>query len=463
MPSLGDVFGEGSTARQLLVWQVLAQVIAALGSPGFTELTKLANRAAPVVQLPPDSAAAAVARGHVDHGAGSDAARDSGIPSEVFDILVRLAAHAPDLSIAFELYRRKVIGMGSPTDSGPSLAAAIRDSGIPDSWSAEVAKLATSIPTSAEVLNAWLEGQITESEAHRRLIESGMDPTWIQSAYNANGQAPTPTQALELLNRGIIPRNGTGPSSVSYEQAFLEGPWRNKWLGPFLALAEYLPPPRTVTAMYHQAQITHAQAAELLAKQGLAPDLVAAYLSKSNAPHTATDKHLAKAEVVNLYVDGLMTKAQALSGLEALRYSSHDAALILSLADVRAKTAQMRNGVTRVRTLYEAGKLTAAAAEHLLVELGTVATQAQAIVATWRLTASTKTRTLSASQIESAVYYELITPEAGISELVRLGYDEADAWLSLAVRFKGTTGLPPRPPGLPPAPAHHPTTPTAGA
>jgi hypothetical protein len=173
---------------------------------------------------------------------------------------------------------------------------------------------------------------------------------------------------------------------VSYEQAFLEGPWRNKWLAPFLALAEYLPPPRTVTAMYHGGQLSHGRAAELLAKQGLASDLVTAYLAKSASTATATEKHLAKSEVTRAYADGLMSHGQAVKALEDLKYSAHDAGLILDLIDVATKTAQLNQGISRVRALFQAAKITEQEATSLLAKLGVDADQRRGIIATWRLT-----------------------------------------------------------------------------
>lgn len=462
MASLGGVFGEGSTARQLLVWQVLAQVIAALAAPGFTELTKLTNSAAPVMPLDPGLAAAAEARGFLDHSTAADHATDSGYGGEVFGIMAKLAEHAPDLSAAFELYRRKAIPEGSANPEEASLRGALADAGIPDRWHDALVGLAVSIPTQAEVLNAWLEGQIPEAEARHRLTQAGMDPTWIQSAYDSVGQAPTPTQALELLNRGIIPERGTGPQSISYQQAFLEGPWRNKWLGPFLALAEYLPPPRTVTAMYHDGSLSHDRAAELLSKQGLAPDLVEAYLAKTTTSSAPTEHHLAKSEVTTAYADGLMTKAQALTALRALKYSEHDAALVLQLVDLKVKTAQLNNGVARVRTLYSSGQLTDDQARNLLHQLGLDADQARAAVQTWHLTRTTTSKTLSASQVEAAVYYQLMRPEDAIKRLEAMGYSHFDAWMSLAIRLHGDSSLPPRPPG-PPAPRKAPTPPLPGA
>lgn len=462
MAGFGDLFGKGSTAEQFLIWGVLMQILQPLLLPFTTELQKLVLSAAPDVPLPAEVAAAGVARGFLDTGTGQDKANDTGIGEHDFTLLTNLALHAPDLSSAFELYRRKKIPLGSDDPKTVSLKGALTDAGIPDKWHAAMAELATAIPTPAEVMNALLEGQISRAEAERRWAEAGGDPTWFQSAYDAEGEAPTPTQSLELLNRGIIPKNGTGPGAVSYEQAFLEGPWRNKWLGPFLALAEYLPPPRTVTAMYHAGQLQHDEAATLLRKQGLSATLAQAYLSKATTAHTATEKHLAKTEITKAYADKIMTRAQASKALEDLKYSTHDAALILDLIDVHTKASQLNQAVSRVRSLYQASKLTDAQAVRLLVELGTEHAQATASVATWRLTQSHQTRTLTAAQVESAWYYRVITAQAAMDLLVGMGYDDFDAWTILSVRNKAPLTDVPRPRSPYPAPPPPPPLPKIG-
>lgn len=454
MAGLGDFFSEGSTAEQFLIWGVLQQILQPLLQPLTVELSKLVYSATPDVPLPAELVAQATARKIIDDGTGRDAANDTGIGGSDFEKLVSLALRAPDISTVFEAFRRNLIEQGNPNPDDVSVAGALTDMGIRPEWHPIITQLAVSIPTAAEVLNAWLEGQIEPAEAHRRLIEAGMDPTWIQTAYNANGQAPTPTQALELLNRGIIPERGTGPSSISYEQAFLEGPWRNKWLQPFLALAEYLPPPRTVTAMYHAGQLTHDQAASLLAKQGLAPELVQAYLSKASSAHTTTDKHLAKSEITALYQDRLMGHGDALAALQAIGYDAHDAGLILQLIDVRRAAAAATAGVTRIHTLFEAGKLTEPQAKAALVKLDVPADQAQQVIDAWAVTVQQATRTLSPAQIETAWYYEILRTEDALTLLQRAGYDEFDAWVLLSARGHGPLRDVPRPasPYPPPPP-----------
>lgn len=434
---LGDIFGKGSIAEQMLVWGVLNQVIQALAQPGFTALANEANSVFPEAPLPVGAAADAAARNITDTGAGADQAAKSGLSPDLFAILVRAAQRAPDLSTVAEAYRRQLIGAGGDDPTGVGVVNALTDMGIRADWHDVIQKLFTQIPTVAEVMNAWLEGQITEDEARTRYLEAGGDPTWFQTSYNANGEAPTPVELLELLNRGIIAQSGTGPAATSYEQGFLEGPWRNKWLGPMIALREYYPPPRTVTAMFHAGQLTHDQAAGYLAKQGLTPDLIAAYLSPKSTAATATEKHLAKADLLALYGDGLMAAVDTEKGLVSLGYTQSDAAALVRLSDYKATSAQLKAGVTRVRTLFEAGKLSSADARGLLVKLGVTAEQAQSVVETWALTASQTVKTLTAAQIESAWYYNILDTDSALALLQQLGYDAFDAYVALSVKNKG--------------------------
>lgn len=463
MAGFGDIFKEGSTAEQFLIWGVLQQVLQPLLLPFTAELQKLVLSATPVIPMSPTDAAAATARGFIDKGTGQDKANDSGIGSHDFDILTNLAQHAPDLSVVFELYRRGIIGQGNPHPGEVSVRGALTDAGIPADWHGAVTQLATAVPDQSQVLTAWLTGQIPAGEARQLLEQAGMDPKWVQTAYNAEGQAPTPTQLLELWNRGIIPEGGTGAGAVSYEQGFLEGPWRNKWLAAFKALREYLPPPRTITAMFHAGQLSHAKAAELLDKQGLDPELVQAYLAKSSKTVHPTEHLLTKTELTQAYADGLMSRADATKALEALHYTPHDAALVLELIDVRVKTSQLNSGVTRVRSLYEQGKLTDAQARSLLHDLGLATAQAAAVVQTWSLTQAHKTRALTPAQIESAWYYELIDTGSALSLLQAAGYDDFDAWVALSVRNKGPLKDVPRPSSPFPPPKRNPPPATTGA
>ena len=451
----------GSSAEQLFVWQILGQIISAAGTPFFQALTQAVLEADPNTPISPEQAASLVARNLAAHDWGSAQAAKSGTDGGHFGHLVDAAASAPPLAEVLELWRRGEIDTGTGDGAETSVYGAMANAGIRVGWWQLLAKLKVDWPSWQEIINAWEQGQLSEPEARQWLGKTSIPPDWIDVAYAATGQAPTPTQALELANRGIIPWEGEGRGAVSYRQAFLEGPWRNKWEPVFRALAEYIPPPRTITAMFHNGQLNHDQAAKYLMMNGLSAELAAAYLSPSHSSTaTATEKHLAKTDILALYTDKIMDRPAAMKALESLKYTATDAGFLLDLEDLKATVSQLKAGVTRVRSLFQAGKLTAHDAVGALHQLGITGQQATDLVDTWQVTqAHAQVKQLTPAQVEGAVKYGLITPDDAIARLVTLGYEPSEAWLALAVSLHGTGGLPPRPPELGP-PLTPPTSPS---
>jgi len=453
MAGFGDFLGRaGAAGEQLFVWQVLGQLVSILTLPFQQALTQAMLELDPNTPLSPQEAAALVARGLMDESAGREWAKKSGIDSGPFASLVKAARSGPDVGALVEAYQRGFIGRGSDDGEQLSLFGGFTETGIRPEWHPILEKLTVQIPTVAEVMNAWLEGQITEAEAHKRYLEAGGDPTWFQTSYNAQGEAPTPTQGLELVNRGIIGWDGQGPGSTSFHQLFLEGPWRNKWEKAFRALAEHVTLPRSVTAMFHAGQLTHDEAAAELKKSGLSPTMIAAYLAPAKHATVTEERHLAKGDILSLYGDKLMSRAAALKGLEALKYPKADAEHLLDLTDFKTAAATVRASMTRVRTLYQGGKIDKAGALAALDELKVPHAEARQLVDLWDITRQHNPKELTAAQVASAVYLDLISQTEGMARLVAMGYDQADAWLVLADRLKGPPKDIPRPAELGPAP-----------
>jgi len=293
------------------------------------------------------------------------------------------------------------------------------------------AEAAIQPPSPAEVLNGWLEGQITEETAKRRWAEGGGDPTWLQDAYNSSGQAPTPMEAIEMLRRGIIPREGVGPHETSYHQAFLEGPWRNKWLEPFLGLAEYLPPPRTVTALVRSGAISEALGLELLKKQGLRPELAAAYVV--NLKHETTAKHrdLTIAQIETAYESHELTEAEALSHLRTLGYSDEDANVVLTASHTRRVVTERSRAISAVRKAYLDRELVAADARTQLVALGMDVPQVEALLPIWDVERALDVRRLTPAQVVHAVKVGLMEQGQGEGYLAMLGYGDFEVSILL--------------------------------
>lgn len=433
---LKGVFGEGSTAQQFLIWQVAAQLAGVLMGPMLQATSATVWRQDPNMPASPALLAELVARGLLPEQAGKDEAASSGVGGKSFDKMVTGARHAPDITIVLEGMRRGLVQAGNGGPGSLSVGAALDEMGIEPRWHHLIEQLAVQLPTPEAVLNALLEGQISEEEAHRRWIEGGGDPTWFTDAFNSQGSSPSPVELGVMANRGIIPWTGTGPNAVSYAQGFLEGPWRNKWEPAMLRLAEYLPPARTITALQRNGSITDAQALELYKKLGLRDDLAAAYLRDANHHATVADKHLAKAEIITLYQNHLLDAAGAAKALVALKYTAQDAAMLIKLADIKKASQAVTSSVSRIHTLYVGRKITKQAARDGLAALKLPADQVSSLVGVWDLEMAVNVRQLTPAQIESAWAYKIITEAEAIRELQVLGYSAYDAWLLLSIKNK---------------------------
>ncbi|HXG40210.1 MAG TPA: hypothetical protein VNJ28_04635 [Candidatus Limnocylindrales bacterium] len=417
------------TVQQLFVWSIASAVVQAALEPFLGEVRATVNRAAPNARISPTDAAAAVARGFWAASRGEAEAADQGLSAERFGLLVEAAKQDLDVGSLVVAMRRGLIARGD-------LEAALRRRGLRDEQIRLVPELAKQDPSPEAILNAYLQGQIEEAEARRLFEKVGGNPEYFTLLFNAQGTAPTPTQALELANRGIIPWEGRGADVVSYEQAFLEGPWRNKWLRPFRALGEYLPPPRTITAMYREGSITRERALDLLRKQGLAPDLAEAYLRSGTAQKTERQRDLAVGTIRDLYRDRLVDRPTAASMLGSLGYDADEADWLLALEEVEVVRRFLNAALTRLRSLYLARKIDRSTVVAALGRLEVPADQQSDILRLWDLEAGVTVAQLSPAQIVAAFKLGLLGQAEAQAALEAHGYTPWDAWALLSIGMK---------------------------
>lgn len=428
MRNLGGAFAGilgNSMLQQIVLYQVVGNLVGAALGPYLQALTNQVNQLSPLVPLSPQVAAEAVRRELWSEDQAAHEASFSGINPERQAILNQLSGHGPDAGSLAVALRRRLIDQQRYLEG-------IRQSGLRAEWAELVRRLSVQDPSPTAPLQAYLQGQLDEGTARELFERFGGNPEHFDWLYNTEGTAPTPTQALELANRGIIPWRGSGPGVVSYEQAFLEGPWRNKWLEPFIALGEYLPPPRTVTAMYREGSLSRAKAAELLTKQGLAADMVEAYLVSGATQATEDTRKLAVGTIVDLYEGRLIDRATAQSMLEGLRYEATDATFILDVADGRLAERFLSSAIGRIRTLYTGHKITQAQAESVLAQLQVPVEGISDLVSIWSYERAANVQQLTAAQVANAFRRGLIDQADAQRRLEGMGYLPDDAWLYLS-------------------------------
>lgn len=424
MPGLGDILGgllgEGSVARQFFVWGVLYGIVSTATGPFQQELTNKVNSENPVVPLSPAELADMVVKQIIDGADAVHEAAKSGVNRDDFNLMITNAESTLAPGDVIRLFRRGTI-------TPEQLPEMLRKTGIGGQWLQYVAELSIIEPTPVDILNALLEGQLSEETAKELYVKLGGDLDYFDILFNTQGTAPTPIEAADLANRGIIPWEGTGPESVSYEQAFLEGPWRNKWFAPMRKGAEYLPPPRTVTAMYNEGSITRDRAIELLQKQGLTADLAAAYVSSGSNQKTAKQRDLAVSTILALFRDKAISEDDTKSMLTDLGYDPDEAQFLITVSELERVQRYLNTAVNTVHTQYVNHRISKSLAGQTLDKLGVASGERDSLISLWDIELGAKIAHLTPAQIKAAFKKDIITADDAKQRLSQQGYTVADA------------------------------------
>lgn len=215
MAGIGDLFGRNGVVEQLLLWGVLNQAIGALAQPALTALQQDSAHAHPLVALDPVTAATALSRGILAEGPARDEAARFGIDAARFATLHQL--HKVRLA---------------PAD------------------------LATAV----------LRSYLTKGQAEQQAAPQGITADMLNVLIDLAGDAPGADQLAMALRRGIIPRDGAGPGSVSFEQGIRETRLHDKWAPIIEQLSKVLlsPPDAASAVVRHFLDLP---AAERLAHQ----------------------------------------------------------------------------------------------------------------------------------------------------------------------------------------------------
>lgn len=393
--------------------------------------------------LSPADAASAVVRHFMADADGQAEAAKSGVDAGRFETLVHLSGDAPGPQQLAEALRR---GLVPPQGTGPdstSFVQGIAEGRLADKWAPVIEGLAKIWPTPADALRATLNGQVTMEQGQALYEKLGGDPQFFQVMFDTEGSAPTPLEAVQMALRGIIPWTGTGPDVTSYEQAFKEGPWRDKWLDSYKAAAYPLPTSGELTEFLRYGITDKQTAADQLAKRGITGDYAQWVLDYAEAVSTYDFRGLTMTSVTNALSANIITEANARQILGEMHMSDQAVNLLIQYTQVQKAVTQVTAAISHVGSLYIAHKITADTTRKSLAQLGLDAAAQSEIIQTWDLEASVTVATLTATQIVDAWYYLLMTEDQALTELQNIGYTPFDAWVLLSIKGKGAQGAPP--------------------
>jgi hypothetical protein len=435
-PSVGGRIGaflSNPLLEQIFVWQVLQQITSTVLTPEMAGLQQEIFKLNSSLQLSIADAVDAVIKSHMTEAEGAAEASLSGIKESRFQTLIASAGEPPGLDFLLQAMRRKFIPTQGTGAEAVSLEQGIRESRLKNKWIPTIELMQWQVAPVGVVVEGWLRAQITEPEARAILAEQGVDDATATLMYKAAGRPPGPMELIDLYRRGVIPEGGEGGDTLSLRQGYLETDLKNKWYDTWRRLSEYLPPPRTVTALLKAGDLTDAEALALFKDAGLSEHLAGVYVAAAHHAKAAGTKELVKAEVMTLYEEGRFSVAETKTHLESLGYDGPTADLEIEVIDWRRAKGAVDKAVSRVRTLYVAHKIDEQHALTDLDNLGVPAGQRDQLMRVWALERADNVAVLTAAEVVHLAKLNVMTEDEALAWLVEHGFDALDAWYRLAV------------------------------
>lgn len=307
MPGLSELFGRNGVLEQLLLWNVAGQVTGALLVPGLTLLQQdqLARHPVTVldpatmadlaargvvtvtaaeaeaarsglsasrfghlielhqVRLSPAELATAVLRNYMPRGQALPIAARQGIGAAEFAVLADLAGDAPGPQQLATALRRGLIPRKGTGPGSTSFEQGISESRLHDKWSPMIEQLAAQLLTPADAASAVVRNFISRESGLGLAGKQGLDAATFETLVHLSGDAPGPQQLAEALRRGLIPADGAGAGSTSFNQGIAEGRLADKWAPVIKGLAQLWPTPVDALDASLKGQISAAEGRRL--------------------------------------------------------------------------------------------------------------------------------------------------------------------------------------------------------
>lgn len=406
------------------VYPIVSAFVMAAVQPFVQDISNVAWSRHTSQPLSPAEAALAALRGNWSTDAARAEAALSGVDSDRFDILELNTGEPPGLMQLLEAYRRGFIDEAR-------LVRGIRQSRVRNEWVDVVEKLKYAPVSPGEVLAGVVQGHLDPADAQHRLSLAGIDPDNYDWLFATHGRPPGVVELGALVNREEM-------SVELWEQAVRESDIKNKYI-PFLdLLRRRLMPERTVVSAIRQSVITPEDGATRLRHLGFGPDDVKALVGEASSTKVAHVKELSESQVITLYTERLISKAQAVVRLTVLGYTQDEIDLVVILADHAHVARLQAAGISKVHALYVSHRIDEPTASTDLDTIGVDSEARADLLKLWAAERAANVRTLTLAEMQGLAYRDVWKFATFIEHVTKLGYSKTDARLCYFLAFPVT-------------------------
>lgn len=370
--------------------------------------------------LSPADLALSNLRGEIDDTTMQGYADQLGVTPDDMAVLIGNTGEPPGIMEMLFLYRRQLI-------SKDRLERAIKQSRIRNEWIDAVELLSHEPMSTADAARAVVEGYMTTDQGAVIADQNGLMPEHWPFIVESWGRPPSHEQMMTLYHRGQATKD-------QVLQAFKESDIKDKYLPQLFDLGRTLIPERLIVQAVSRGVMTHDDAHTALTERGYNDDDAETLLKLGSAERLSAQHALTRTDILSMYTDRLLTRADAAGHLTKLGYTAGDAESLLTLADVKVTTSQRRSAQRAIEASLKAKHITTRQAINQLEAAGTDNATATALVDEWTQQRGAVIKTLTEAQTVSAGEAQLITPQEVYDRLKAMGYNQADAKILMELK-----------------------------
>ena len=426
----------------------VGMVIAAISETGKVFFQPLLNSlwsSRPTMPMSTTDLANVVVQGYETLENATKDASESGTNAAIFKQMVQITGMPPSPQDLFAMFRRNLMPEGESAAQFPSVYAGLAQGHTKDEWIPLFQKLAYVWPTPDLFVNAAVREQFTsKSEAQAWAAKAGLDVTtqteignFFDVMFDVAGRPPGPQEAARMAHRNIIPWTGAGPTAKTFQQAIAESDLKTKWTTPLQDLSTYVLTNGEIDHLVRQGILDKTTAVPYYNLNGVTDATAALMVESALSDKLAEDRQLAKGEVLTMYQDQILDRAEAVAALNAIGYFSEIVTELLALADFRREAAAFSRIVQILGRQVVTGKVSLTNAHSTLASMGVPSQTITILLADWDLAKQVEVPAPTAATICSAAYYGIESVAQALSDLQALGYTPYDAWRLLSVRMHG--------------------------
>jgi hypothetical protein len=326
-----------------------------------------------------------------------------------------------------------------------------------DQW----VKLAYRSLSQGDVFDALHKGFMSQDEATKRLRVLGFDPADLPLIFKLN-PAPEVNDAHSFSVSTA--RNAYKQQLISKEQltTILKGlKYTDLEINTLIALAD-LDIAQAVKSLtigqlkeaWTENVVNDTEARHWMSEEGMSGAQQDILMATWKAELTPDFRKLNSGTITAAYVEGILTRSDASTHLQAIGYSSDDAILQLDLTEKRNPEAFGAAAPPPVRTLAPGtlsglvgvGLITPDQMKTRLIQLGYTDADASLLSEAARIRATPSARLLPQASTEKAYIAGVITREQATQRLLDIGYDQPTAAVILDTDEQQNAGVFAQPP-----------------